>query len=109
MTERLVRDGQVAVLYSTEYGAGWSTWANNAEEAESLMFDAQIADIVNRGDVDWQDKAAAIAQIKYPDAYLGGIKDLRVKWLPFGTQFRVTEYDGNEDIEINTEVDWITA
>lgn len=75
----------------------------------AMTFDPQIADIVDQGRADWQERAEAIALIKYSDAFLGGLKDLRVRWLPVGTQFRVTEYDGNEDIEINTEIDWITA
>ena len=110
MTERLIRDDRVAVLYSPGYGAGWSTWCHEDDSVRLAMtFDPQIADIVDQGRADWQERAEAIAQIKYPDAYLGGLKDLRVKWLPTGTQFRVTEYDGNEDIEVNTEIDWITA
>ena len=110
MTERLIRDGRVAVLYSPGFGAGWSTWCQEDESARLAMtFDPQIADIVDQCQEDWQERARAIAQIKYPEAYLGGLKDLRVKWLPVGTQFRVTEYDGNEDIELNTAIDWITA
>ena len=110
MTERLVRDGQVAVLHSPGFGAGWSTWCHGDDSVRLAMtFDPQIADIVDQGTADWQERAETIAKIKYPDAFLGGLKDLRVKWLPVGTQFRVTEYDGNEDIEINTEIDWITA
>jgi len=110
MTERLIRDGQVAVLYSPGWGAGWSTWcAQGTEEHLFMMFDPQIADIVDRGEPDWPAKAEAIALVKYPDAYLGGLADLRVRWLPVGTQFRITEYDGNERIEINSEISWITA
>ena len=75
----------------------------------AMTFDPQIADIVDQGGREWQERAQVIAEIKYPDAYLGGLKDLRVKWLPLNTQFRVTEYDGDENIEINTEIDWITA
>ena len=108
MTARLVHDGWVAVLYSPSYGAGWSTWEEDPDVRMAMLFDPQIADLVQRLP-DWQERAEAIARIKYPDAYLGGLKDLRVKWLPVGTQFRVTEYDGNENIEVNTEIDWITA
>ena len=108
--DRLVRDGKVAVLYSPGYGAGWSTWCHEDLEVQlAMIFDPQIADIVDQGRADCEAKAEAIAQIKYPDAYLGGLKDLQVKWLPMGTQFRVTEYDGSESIEINNEIDWITA
>lgn len=108
--DRLVRDGQVAVLYSPGYGAGWSTWCHGDENMRLAMtFDPQIADIVDQGEQDWQEKAQAMAQIKYPDSYLGGLMDLKVKWLPVGAQFRVAEHDGNEWIEINHEIDWITA
>ena len=110
MTERLIRDGQVAVLYSPGYGAGWSTWCHEDEQMRlSMLFDPQIADIVDRGDTDYEGKARAIASIKYPDAHLGGLADLEVQWLPVGTQFRVLEYDGFEQVEIESEIEWITA
>ena len=102
MTERLVRDGRVAVLYSPGFGAGWSTWCHEDENMRLAMtFDPQIADIVDQGRADWQERAEAIALIKYPDAFLGGLKDLRVRWLPVGTQFRVTDYDGTNMMVTN--------
>jgi len=110
MTERLIRDGQVAVLYSPGYGAGWSTWCHEDEQKRyCMLFDPHIADIRDRGDADWQEKAEAIALVKYPDTYIGGLADLEVRWLPVGTQFRVLEYDGFEQVEINSEIEWITA
>ena len=109
MTDRLIRDGQVAVLYSPSWGAGWSTWEQDPDVKMAMLFDPQIADIRDQGAPDWQERAMAIAQIKYPDAYLGGLKDLRVKWLRQDTQFRIDEHDGNELIVINGEQEWITA
>jgi hypothetical protein len=110
VTERLIRDGRVAVLYSPGYGAGWSTWCLEDEQMRlSMLFDPQIADIRDRGDADWEEKVRAIALVKYPEAYTGGLADLEVRWLPVGTQFCVREYDGHESIEINSEIEWITA
>ena len=109
MTDRLIRDGQVAVLFSPGWGAGWSTWEQDPEVRIAMLFDPQIADLVDQKGSDWQQKAEAMAQIKYPDAYLGGLQDLRVRWLPIGTQFRIDEHDGNELIVINGEQEWITA
>ena len=109
MTEQLIRDGKVAVLFSPGWGAGWSTWQDNADVRMAMLFDPQIADIRDRGAADWQAKAEAIAQIKYPDAYLGGLQDLEVQWLKQGTQFYIDERDGNESIVINGEQEWITA
>jgi hypothetical protein len=110
VTERLIRDGKVAVLYSPGYGAGWSTWCQEDEQMRlSMLFDPQIADIVDRGGPGWVDQAEAITRIKYPDAHIGGLADLEVQWLPVGTQFRVLEYDGFEQVEIESEIEWITA
>jgi hypothetical protein len=108
--DRLIRDGEVAVLYSPGYGAGWSTWCHEDLSVRlSMVFDPQIADIVDQRGPDWREKAEAIALVKYPEAYIGGLSDLQVKWVPRGTQFRVLEYDGSESVEINGEIEWITA
>jgi hypothetical protein len=32
-----------------------------------------------------------------------------VAWLPVGTEFRISEYDGAENIEVKEETGWITA
>ena len=47
MAEKVIRDGKVAVLVSPEFGAGWSTWADNAEVA---MFDPEVVAWVERGE-----------------------------------------------------------
>jgi hypothetical protein len=110
IVNRLTFDGRVAVLYSPGYGAGWSTWCHEDLSVRlAMLFDPQIADIVDRGASDWRDQAEAIARVKYPDAHLGGLAELQVKWLPVGTQFRVLEYDGFEQIEIQSEIEWVTA
>jgi hypothetical protein len=110
MTERLIRDGRVAVLYSPGYGAGWSTWCHEDHQMRlSMLFDPQIADIRDHAEEGWIDKVQAVATMKYPDTYLGGAKNLQVRWLPVGTHFRVVEYDGHESIEIESEIAWITA
>ena len=110
MIEKLIRDGAVAVLYSPGYGAGWSTWCHEDEQIRlGMLFDPQIADIVDRGAADWQEQAEAMALVKYPEAYIGGLANLEVRWLPVGTQFRVLEYDGFEQVEIESEIEWITA
>lgn len=105
--EKLIRNGCVAVLYSPGFGAGWSTWAS--EDAEALLFDPQIADLVDQGAVGWQEQAESIANIKYPDQYLGGLQDLQVAWIPQGAEFLVREYDGSESIELKEKVAWWTA
>lgn len=109
-TDRVVRDGQVAVLVSTSHGAGWSTWNADRYDPEVMMFDAQLIDIVLAGGQDWIDKVRALARIKYTDAYLGGLEvGLQVQWVPQGCLFRVVEYDGAERIELRDRMEWIQA
>lgn len=100
---RVVRDGLVAVLYSPGFGAGWFSWNTSCPE---ILFDPAMVELVEAKK--W-DELRAYVVLKYPDIYSGGLKDLQIKWIPQGTQFQVTEYDGNENIETRDSVDWITA
>lgn len=93
MVEKLVRDGQVAVLISPGFGAGWSTWASDKEEKNFLLFDKTLAQLVLDGL-----RVSDYVSSKFPDIYLGGASDLTVVWLPEGTAFQIEEYDGSESI-----------
>lgn len=101
---KLERDGKVAVLYSPKYGAGWSTW--NSEEAEALLFDADIATAILE---DNKELALSIANTKYPNAYKGGLVDLTVAWVDKGTVFEIDEYDGYESVRIISDAKFNVA
>lgn len=108
--DRIVKDGQVAVLYSPGFGAGWSTWAGK-DHTKDLVFDPWIVDIL-LSDHSQEEKTQLVTThclIKYPTLYLGGIDDLAIKWVPQGSEFRITEYDGSETVEIKDSCNWITA
>jgi hypothetical protein len=100
---KLSEDGKVAVLYSPGFGAGWYTWNN---EHPQLIFDPAIVRYVEQGE---KEKLKEYMALKYPNVYLGGIDDLTVAWIPEGTAFRIGEYDGSENLEIMTEVNWMIA
>ena len=100
---KVVRDGRVAVLYSPGYGAGWFSW--NTEFPE-LLFDPGLVDLVGQDD---KEKILAYVNLKWPDAYTGGLEDLQIEWLPVGTEFIIDETDGAELIKIKDNVNWITA
>jgi hypothetical protein len=111
MTDRYIRDGQVAVLIGPGFGAGWSTWSCD-EYGDAVLFDPWIVDILLSDQYDQKDKLERITAhcaVKYPGMYLGGAGDLTVEWIPQGTLFRVTEYDGSETIELKEADDWIVA
>ena len=102
--ENVVRDGLVAVLFSPGYGAGWYTW--NRDHPECL-FDPDTVAWVEGG----KTEAMPDWDAKYGDAYFysGGASDLMIKWLPQGTQFRISEYDGYETVVLAAEEVWMIS
>jgi len=47
--------------------------------------------------------------LKYPNIFLGGMKDLAIAWVPEGSLFKINEYDGSESIELKESNKWIIA
>jgi hypothetical protein len=100
--EKLIRNDQVAVLISPGYGAGWYAWHG----IEELVFDPSVVEWVERQELD---KIQAYMELRYPEAYCGGLKDLVVVWVPEGDQFRIEEYDGAESLVLASQQRWMTA
>lgn len=99
-------EGKVAVLYSPGYGAGWSTWCGSDED-EFLIFDKTLVSMaLNKVSEEEVEKYLKKHNI---DVYCGGWEDVEVEFLDVGTQFIIEEYDGNESITINTEINWNVA
>jgi hypothetical protein len=102
--EKFVEDGQVAVLYSPSFGAGWSTWNSNKD----IIFDKRIVKKVlakKHSEIteEWMKK------IGYKNIYCGGAEDLTIIWLPISSKFIINEYDGFESIELYDDINFITA
>ena len=106
MSNKVIRDGKVAVLYSPGFGAGWSTWNTLLPE---LLFDSVIVDFVLNKPENWLQGIEAYCELVYPGAYTGGSSDLEVMWIPAGSQFLVEEYDGSESVVLMDEMKWIVA
>lgn len=102
-TDRVVRDGKVAVLYSLGHGVGWYSWNT---ECPRLLFDPEIVAAVEA--VDFLGAKARAATL-YPDAFLGGVDGLCIEWVELGRRFRIDEYDGSEGVVIDTDDAWMTA
>ena len=100
---KVIKDGHVAVLYSPGYGGGWYTW--NLDYPE-IIFDPGAVDLVERGRME---ELLAYATLKWPQIYLGGLEQLKVKWIKEGTAFRIEEYDGSESLQIQKDIDWFIA
>jgi len=104
MTEKLIKDGKVAVLIHPDYGAGWSSAAFRRKE--EILFDKDIAQAVLDKDFEL---AESIATQKYHDECLPGLDKIKVVWIPVGEEFRLTEYDGYEHIHLKKHEHYYTA
>ena len=108
--EKVIRDGKVAVLISSGWGAGWSTW-HYGSNRETLVFHPKLVELVESG----QHNADTISVIlnelldkeEVEGIYLGGVRDLSITWIPEGTKFRIEEYDGSEYIISEHSLDMI--
>lgn len=97
--EKIVRDGMVAVAVSGGFGAGWSTWAN------VNPMDARFNQLFLDGKYDEAEALCDKLKLGYP----GGARDVEIIWVPVGTEFRITEYDGAENIEYKDDIAWEIA
>lgn len=96
----------MAVLHSPGYGAGWSTW-NIEYNYKELIFDPGLVNLVSAGRE--HEEIVVYATLKWPGAYLGGLSELAVKWVPVGTRFQIRDDDGHEDVMLCDDIDWIIA
>ena len=101
--EKYIKDGQVAILVSPGWGAGWSTW-----EKKELAYDKRVVEKFLQ-DVSEKEMQKYLNSIGYKDVYMGGYSQLEIKWLPVGTMYRITENDGWESIEKRADIDWQRA
>lgn len=97
--EKIVRDGMVAVAVSGGFGAGWSTWN------EVSPMDARFNQLFLDGK--FQEAAALCEQLEL--GYAGGADDVYIVWVPVGTRFVISEYDGAESLETIDDFDWMEA
>ena len=107
---------EVAVLISGGFGAGWSTW--NPEYSSALLLHKDIVEFILENPAEtcvdagvWDHKLASLAEEITGDdsVYMGGAENLHVIWLPEGTPFIVTEYDGDERLRALSSYEWNQA
>ncbi len=101
--EKVIRNGNVAVLISKGFGAGWYSWNTDYKE---LLFHPKLVEMVEQGRNDeitdeWVKDNLNI------DIYAGGSDGLTILWIPAGTAFAVEEYDGNESLRTFDDINLI--
>lgn len=110
---RYEKDGEVAVIYSPGYGAGWSSWADKSIRY-LLCCHHDIAVAVERNQYkDFETfKKVVEAALEENDLlgkyYIDNPRKLDVEWVPLGWLFKIEEYDGYEKvISKPLDGDWI--
>ena len=92
-----------AVLVSSGYGAGWSSW-NQSE----LAYDKRVVEyyMTHSPLTPREEVEAAMEQFGYEDVYAGGWHKIHVDWVLANAVWRMDEYDGAEHIEYLNLEQW---
>jgi len=96
------------ILYSPGFGAGWSTWADDAQ-ALFLTQDKTLVELAKRKAS--EEEVETYLKSIYPDnvPYLGGWGNITIRSLPKGTRYIITEYDGSESVQTDNNTKWMVA
>ena len=101
-------NGDVGVLVSGGYGAGWSTWNNDSSSrsGEQILFEPTVIQMMldNADPLDVEE----YCESKY-EGYFGGVDGLHIEWLKPGTEFYIEEFDGAEGLIQKESHNWSTA
>lgn len=90
--------GEVGVLVSPDFGAGWSTW-----NSEQYAYDKRIVEKFIKSPDLFHEVGCMLTSFMESlgyDGYYGGARDLCLVYIPKGIMFRIDEYDGSERIEL---------
>jgi len=98
--------GEVAVLVSGGFGAGWSTWVGEGRQDTALFHPKFVVAALN-GVQDIEPIAEEV--FGDDDSYTGGWKGVRVCWLKPGTKFYVDECDGAESLVLPERMEFREA
>ena len=96
--EKVVKDGMVAVIVTSSFGGGWSTWHDGSKkEKEIMLFHPKLVNLVlqEKGNEIDSDLMKSIGV----DNHGGGWNGLEIEWVPEGSHFFIHEYDGAESVK----------
>lgn len=103
--EKLIRDGQVAVIIGSGYGEEWSTHASGEEKERALYCPRLALAVLGESG---ESVESVVAEL-FPDLRPYSGPRLMVDWVPVGVRFFVHEEEGNETVWREDEISWLTA
>ena len=103
-------NGEVAVIYSPGFGAGWYTWNSlkdcNGADPRELIFDKTLVEMI-LASKSIKELEKYVVEKWGGGVYCGGLGDCKVTFFPEGTEFVIEEYDGSESITTRVDTNWI--
>ena len=100
--EKLIKDGNVAVLVSSGYGAGFLTWGAPIE----AIFNPTLIGLIEQGNIR---EARNFAKKTWDGISTLAFEELVIRWVPEGSEFIIDCYDGDETLMLKDEINWIKA
>ena len=104
MLNKVVRDGKVAIIISPEFGAGWSTW----NDVEGIETDPGLVELIERS-AEPDEIETYCKDMWGTKPYYGAVVDLTIEWIPEGSEYIISEYDGAESIMLKENFKWRVA
>lgn len=74
--EKVIRNGEVAVIYSPGYGAGWYSWNEGYPE---LLFHPKIVEMIENNKQEEIDEEWIEKELGIKDVFCGGAEDLTIQ------------------------------
>lgn len=91
---KVIKDGEVALLISHGYGAGWSTWNHKFPEC---LTDPEVVTMLILGSTP-RDIEQFVEDKYGHEFYSGGADGLTIVWVPEGSKYFIIEQDGSETL-----------
>jgi hypothetical protein len=104
--EKLIKDGNVAVIISTNWGSGWSSWN---PQYPQLLFEPKIVQMILDDRQEEITQQWLIDNLGLPDVWIPSPDTLKIEWVPQGSRFLIDEYDGSETLILEEDLNLHTA
>lgn len=116
MIDKYINDrDEVAVIYHNAYGNGWNDFRERG--AVKHLFDPIIVQWI-LSDEEYKKQHLNSIMMYVSNTYeddastswnSNDMFNLRVRWVPDGSRFRISSYDGQEWVVLESEEEWIEA
>jgi hypothetical protein len=91
-------------------------WDNNVDEQDRVKFGwgdrGRLTELQFQDNPKYSEltqKMIDYVESTYEGVFSGGVEDLKVEWIPEGSEFIIEEYDGSESLRLKDSTNWLKA